>query len=57
MIRRKLNSGLATLAFCCVKLRDAVSMFLRVVVDMEVLDELKTCCRQFFNAVSLLLQV
>ena len=46
---------LATLAFCCVELRDAVSMFSRVVVNKEVLDELKTCCRQFFNAVSLLL--
>ena len=46
---------LATLAFCCVKLRDAVSMFSRVVVNKEVLDELRTCCRQFFNAVSLLL--
>ena len=45
---------LATLAFCCVKLRDAVSMF-SLVVDKEVLDELKTCCRQFLNAVSLLL--
>ena len=45
---------LATLVFCCVKLHDAVSMFSRV-DDKDVLDELKTCCRQFFNAVSLLL--
>ena len=45
----------ATLAFCRVKLRDAVSMFSRVVVNKEVLDELRTCCRQFSNAVSLLL--
>ena len=55
MICRKLNSGWLPLAFCCVKLCDAVSMFLHVVVDKEVLDELKTVCRQFFNAVSLLL--
>ena len=46
---------LATLAFCCIKLRDAVSMFSRVIVSRAVLDELRTCCRHFFNAVSLLL--
>ena len=46
---------LATIAFCCLKLRDAVSMFSRVIVDKEVLIEMKSCCLQFFNAVSLLL--
>ena len=46
---------LATLAFWSVKLCDAVSMFSSVIVSRAVLDELRTCCRQFFNAVSLLL--
>lgn len=46
---------LATIAFCCLKLRDAVSIFSRVIVDKEVLIEMKSCCSQFFNAVSLLL--
>ena len=46
---------LATISFCCLKLCDAVSMFSRIVVDKNVLVELKSCCSQFFNAVSLLL--
>ena len=46
---------LATISFCCLKLRDAVSMFSRIVVDKNVLVELKSSCSQFFNAVSLLL--
>ena len=46
---------LATISFCCVKLRDAVSMFSRIAVDKNVLVELKSCCSQFFNAVSPLL--
>ncbi|XP_028416686.1 uncharacterized protein LOC114540874 [Dendronephthya gigantea] len=47
---------LATLAFCCLKLRDAVSLFSRIVVDnASVIGDLKKCCLQFFNAVSLML--
>lgn len=32
-----------------------MSMFSRVIVEREVFQDLKSCCRQFFNAVSLFL--
>lgn len=47
---------LVTLSFCCLKLRDAVSLFSRIIVaDASVITELKKCCLQFFNVVSLML--
>ena len=48
---------IATLAYCGLQLRDAVSLFSRVEIkDCEVA-KLKIACQNFFNANSLLLQV
>ena len=47
---------LATFAFCCLKLRDAVSLFSRIIVgNVSMISDLKNCCLQFFNAISLML--
>ena len=47
---------LVTLAFCCIQLRDAVSLFSRIIVEnVSEIDHLTKCCLRFFNAVSLLL--
>ena len=47
---------LVTLSFCCLKLHDAVSLFSRIIVaDASVITDLKKCCLQFFNVVSLML--
>ncbi|CAH3034505.1 unnamed protein product, partial [Porites evermanni] len=46
---------LHTLSFIGVKLRDAVSIYSRVEVSIEQVENLKVLCQQFFNANSLLL--
>ena len=46
---------LHTLSFIGVKLRDAVSIYSRVEVNIEQVENLKVLCQQFFNANSLLL--
>ena len=46
---------LHTLSFIRVKLRDAVSIYSRVEVSIEQVENLKVLCQQFFNANSLLL--
>ena len=49
------NLMLLSLAYCCLKLCDVLSMFSHVNVERGVLVELKCSCQHFFNAVSLLL--
>ena len=46
---------LHTLSFIGVKLRDAVSIYSRVEVSIEQVENLKVLCQQFFNANNLLL--
>ena len=46
---------LHTLSFIGVKLRDAVSIYSRVEVSIEQVENLKVLCQQFFNANHLLL--
>lgn len=46
---------LHTLSFIGVKLRDAVSIYSRVEISIEQVENLKVLCQQFFNANSLLL--
>ena len=47
---------LVTLAFRCIQLRDAVSLFSRIIVEKaSEIDHLTKCRLRFFNAVSLLL--
>ena len=46
---------LHTLSFIGVKLRDAVSIYSRVEISIEQVENLKGLCQQFFNANSLLL--
>ena len=46
---------LHTLSFIGVKLRDAVSIYSRVEISIEQVENLKVLCQQYFNANSLLL--
>ncbi len=47
---------LVILSFCCLKFRDTVSLFSCIIVaDASVVTDLKKCCLQFFNVVSLML--
>ena len=46
---------LHTLSFIGVKLRDAASIYSKVVVNIEQVENLKVLCQQFFNASNLLL--
>lgn len=47
----------ATLAYCGLQLRDAVSLFSRVETNQAEISKLKNTCQHFFNANSLLLWV
>ncbi len=47
---------LASLAFCCVQLRDAVSYFSRVNITQAEIEKCKLACLHFFNACLLLLK-
>lgn len=47
----------ATLAYCGLQLRDAVSLFSRVETKQPEISKLKIACQNFFNANSLLLKV
>lgn len=47
----------ATLAYCGLQLRDAVSLFSRVETNQGEISKLKTAFQHFFNAASLLLRV
>ena len=47
----------ATLAYCGLQLRDAVSLFSRVETNQAEISKLKTTWQHFFNANSLLLRV
>lgn len=53
----KTKLRIATLAYCGLQLRDAVSLFSRVETDQEEITKLKNVCQHFFNANSLLLRV
>ena len=48
---------IATLAYCGLQLRDAVSLFSRVDITECDVAKLKKACQNFFNANSLLLRV
>lgn len=48
---------IATLAYCGLQLRDAVSLFSRVEIKESEVAKLKIACQNFFNANSLLLRV
>ena len=47
----------ATLAYCGLQLRDAVSLFSRMETNQGEISKLNTACQHFFNAASLLLRV
>ena len=56
MTRYRHNLDMVTLAFCCIQLLDAVSLFSLIIVEnASEIDHLTKCCLRFFNAVSLLL--
>ena len=40
----------ATLAYCGLQLRDAVSLFSRVETNQADISQMKTTCQHFFNA-------
>ena len=48
---------IATLAYCGLQLRDAVSLFSRVEITESMVAKLKIACQNFFNANSLLPRV
>ena len=47
---------LASIAFCCIQLRDAVSYFSRVNITQVEVEKCKNACLHFFNANVLLLR-
>lgn len=46
---------IAVLAFVGLRLRNATSRFSRVIINENILHELKDCCKKYFNAYSILL--
>jgi hypothetical protein len=46
---------ITVLAFVSLQLRNATSRFSRVIINQKILQELKECCKRYFNAYSILL--
>ena len=46
---------IAAIGHAALQLRDAVSRYVRVKVDLQVIEEIEVCCKLFFNCCSLML--